>query len=407
MIKTSIHWHPKIVSPAVMALSPWVFVHLLYSLRATTNLVPIPNQIAGLFITVAVGMLLLQAFISSQKRTAINSCRPFSLFILNKYIRYIGLLWILSTIFEIAYSGGLPVIWAFNGSEKDYTNFGIPSLHGVLNGLYFFLIGGIAINYLMQPTTYTKWYLIALICWPVLMLGRGILLTSLIQLLVLYLFIRGMKLAVFAKAIAIGLIAVVGFGVIGDIRGRESPFRYLVAKQYEAAFDALPSGFLWVYVYATAPLANYAFNAETVQPDGQFAYSSINLVPSLLRTDSLERADNFEFVDQNLNVSTIFASSHSDFGYLGDASLSCLLIVYSFYWYTKLLSSPIYILPYTMICAVLIFSTFYNLFLLYPYLFSTIVQAFIASRCVHSTSRANPILSRLSDNRQQTEVTQQ
>ena len=378
-----------------MALSPWVFVLLLYSLRATTNWVPIPNQVTGLFITVAAGMLLIQAFISSLKRTPINGCRSLNFFILNKYIRYIGLLWILSTIFEIAYSGGLPLIWAFNGSDKDYTNFGIPSLHGVLNGLYFFLIGGIAINYLMQPTTYTKWYLIALICWPVLMLGRGILLTSLIQLLILYLFIRGMKLTVFAKAIAVGLIAVVGFGIIGDIRGRESPFRYLVAEQYKTTFEALPSGFLWIYVYATSPLANYVFNAGTVQPVGQFAYSSVNLVPSLLRTDALERADNFEFVDQSLNVSTIFASSHSDFGYLGDAFLSCLLIAYSFYWYTKLLSSPIYILPYSMICAVLIFSTFYNLFLLYPYLFSTIVQAFIAGRCVHSTSRANFIPSRL------------
>ncbi len=385
MIKTSMHRHPKIVSPAVMALSPWLFVLFLYSLRATTNCVPIPNQVTGLFITIAAGMLLIQAFISSLKRTPINGCRSLNFFILNKYIRYIGLLWILSTIFEIAYSGGLPLIWAFNGSEKDYTNFGIPSLHGVLNGLYFFLIGGIAINYLMQPSTYTKWYLIALICWPVLMLGRGILLTSLIQLLVLYLFIRGMKLAVFAKAIAIGLIAVVAFGVIGDIRGRESPFRYLVAKQYETAFDALPSGFLWVYVYATAPLANYAFNAETVQPDGQFTYSSVNLVPSLLRTDSLKRADNFEFVDQNLNVSTIFASSHSDFGYVGDASLSCLLIVYSFYWYTKLLSSPIFILPYSMVCCVMIFSVFYNLFLLYPYLFSTVLQGYIAYCCTEKS----------------------
>ncbi|MDD2542113.1 MAG: O-antigen ligase, partial [Desulfuromonadaceae bacterium] len=100
------------------------------------------------------------------------------------------------------------------------------------------------------------------------------------------------------------------------------------------------------------------------------------------RPEAFDRADSFEFVDAALNVSTIFASSHSDFGYTGDVILMFLLMAWTFFWFSRLRSSAYYILPYAMVCCVLIFSVFYNLFLLYPYLFATVLQGYIANRCI-------------------------
>jgi oligosaccharide repeat unit polymerase len=299
---------------------------------------------------------------------------------LNKYIRGFALIWTLGSALEIVFSGGLPIVWAFTGSAKDYTNFGIPSVHGLMNGIYFFLTGGTALIHFIDRTKQSKWMLILLLVWPVLMLGRGILLTALVQIMVIYLFVNGFTAKGVMKLIFFVVLTSIGFGVIGDIRGAENPFQYLISEQYRPIFELLPTGFLWVYIYITSPLSNYAFNADTLIPTGNFGYSSVNLFPSLLRPEALDRADNFEFVDSALNVSTIFASSHSDFGYVGDALLLLLLMVWIFYWYYKLRSNSLYILPYAMVCTVAIFSIFYNLFLLYPYLFATVLQGYIASR---------------------------
>lgn len=132
------------------------------------------------------------------------------------------------------------------------------------------------------------------------------------------------------------------------------------------------------YVYITSPLANLAFNYESLKPVWQLYFSKVNLFPSFLRPENLDRADNFTFINESLNVSTIFASSHSDFGFLGNLIVILLLALWSAYWFKKLTLSDAYILPYSMVGVVLFFSIFYNLFLLYPYLFATILLGFVS-----------------------------
>ena len=121
-----------------------------------------------------------------------------------------------------------------------------------------------------------------------------------------------------------------------------------------------------------------AFNYQNVVPTWNFHYSSVNLFPSVLRPEELDRADNFQFVNEALNVSTIFASSHSDFGMLGDTVLLIVLSIWAGFWFRLLARSSVYILPYSLVGVVLFFSIFYNLFLLWPYLFSTILLGIVA-----------------------------
>lgn len=368
-----------IVSPLVMLSTPWLIVSMLYLIDATTNLVPIPSAVTVLFTSVFI-VLLISQFLTMQKKS--TSVVLISTESLKFQLKWILVVWIIGSVLEILFSGGLPIFWALQGSEKDYTNFGLPSVHGLMNGLYFALTGGLAFIYYADKSKRVLLLLALMLCWPVLMLGRGILLTALIQVMVLYLFFNGLSRKVVFKVILFALATIVLFGIIGDMRGVENPFRYLVTESYVSIFEKLPAGFLWVYIYITSPLSNYAFNAGILEPSMSFEHSTVNLYPTLLRPEGLVRADSFDFVDPSLNVSTIFASSHSDFGYLGDVAIIFLLLAWSFYWFYKLKKSVYYILPYAMVCCVLIFSVFYNLFLLYPYLFSTVLQGFIAKQSV-------------------------
>ncbi len=372
-------YNHKAISPLLLIVLPWSIVLALYALKLTSNLVDFSVEVILLFSffgALSLAGQILVSFSVKKKNSEIKLSK------LKKYLKLVFFIWFFGTALEIFFSGGLPIFWAMQGSSKDYTNFGIPSVHGVMNALYFTLMSGVAVMYFCKKNYRTLLMLLLLLVWPMLMLGRGILLTALVQILTCYIFFNGISIVKALRVVFLAFVVVVVFGLIGNARGTtENPFQYLIVNGGEGLFNFLPSGFLWVYIYITSPMSNYLFNAGAIQPSWSFDYSAVNLFPSILRPSNLDRADSFNFVDEGLNVSTIFASSHSDFGYFGDIVLFSMLMAWAFFWYRKTLQSNIYILPYSMVACVLFFSIFYNLFLLYPYLFSTILQGYISKRC--------------------------
>lgn len=367
------------VSPMIMLAIPWSITLVLYSLAATRNIERLPWSVMLLFSVTLMFLVFINKLYCIRKEKIFF--RSVSFKNLDKYIFRVGMIWFLGTIFEIMHARGLPVIWSILGSSKNYTDFGIGSLHGLLNALYFFLVASVSLKYFHRKSKKRLLLLLLVLMWPILMLGRGIFLTAVLQVLTIYLFTNGLTLKVLFRTLIIVLMVVVIFGFIGDIRGPyKNPFLYLTTDTSRIVFEVLPSGFLWVYMYLTSPLSNYGYNATYYEPAWELNYSLVNIVPSAFRSD-LGASHNFEFIDNSLNVSTMFASSHSDFGFLGDVVLIVLLLSWSFFWFGKLKKSMYYILPYSMVCSVLIMSVFYNLFLLLPYLISTLLQGYIASRC--------------------------
>jgi oligosaccharide repeat unit polymerase len=373
-----IRGHVNKISPLVLLVVPWLLVFCLYALGLTSNLIDIPRSLIGFFALVFFSVCVSQLICNKLKTRTYYAVDDNKL---NNFLIKIAFIWLSGSLLEIFFSGGLPILWSMTGSSKDYTNFGIKSVHGIMNALYFTLIGGTTYSYFKNKTSKKIFYITCLLIWPVLMLGRGILLTALVQIVLCYVYFNGLSKVQIFKILCTALVSILAFGAIGDMRGDENPLAYLILDPYKELFEKIPSGFIWVYIYITSPLANYANNAGVLDPTWSFNYSAVNLFPSLLRPAGLDRADDFEFVDPMLNVSTIFASSHSDFSYFGDAILVTMLILWAFFWYAKLLKSSVYILPYSMVGCVLFFSIFYNLFLLYPYLFSTLLQGFVAMRC--------------------------
>jgi oligosaccharide repeat unit polymerase len=372
----------KTISPLSLIGLPWALTFFLYQLDATENLVELDTRIVVtlsfmlilfFFATVLPLLGIKKRRLLSEPGTKINTYR------LNKAIRTVFWVWLLGSCLDIFYSGGLPLVWALTDSPKNYTDFGIPSFHGLINAFYFALVACIFLKTKAEKSDKAKYHLIALLLWPVLMLGRGIMLSVVVQLVIMQIFFAGVSTKKIVSLLLLALMITVLFGVLGDFRGYENPFQGLVNDRYETIFNLLPSGFLWVYIYVTSPLSNLSYNYVNLIPVWDFFYSSVNLFPSALRPAGLDRADNFAFVSEALNVSTIFASSHSDFGVIGDLVLLVLLAAWTSFWYYRMTSSVSFILPYSLVGVVLFFSIFYNLFLLYPYLFSTVLLGCIAS----------------------------
>lgn len=371
------------ISPIVLISLPWTIVLVLYSFSATENLVELPTSLITQFIYIffifsLVTFLSYINYLDLRRSKSMWAHAPRSTGRLKKAIKIQLAIWFFGTVFEILKSGGLPIFWAILNDPRDYTDFGIPSFHGLMNGIFFSLMA--CLYYCFKVTNDKRYlfYTLIMLTWPIFMLGRGIMLTVLVQIGIIYIFFVRFKIkTAIYLALSAGLI-IFGFGVIGNARGNANPFSYLVVRDYERLFEILPNGFLWFYIYVTSPLSNLAYNFNTISPVWDFYYSSVNLFPSFLRREDLDRADAFNFIDVNLNVSTIFASSHSDFGVVGNLILITILAMWAALWFKNMRSSTAYILPYSLVGAVIFFSIFYNLFLLYPYLFATVLLGLVA-----------------------------
>jgi len=179
--------------------------------------------------------------------------------------------------------------------------------------------------------------------------------------------------------------AVFLFGYVGDLRQTENPFFYLVKPDFVEFFSAMPSGFLWFYVYLTSGMSNLFYNIETVEPAYSFGYSFYNMLPSAVKIWlGLEgRNDLFVFVDNNLNAATFYSGYISDFGVLGAFFIATIVQFFCCVAYVLAKKGkPWGVLSYAVAFQILIFSIFYDLFFILPVLFQFVlaVTYFLACR---------------------------
>jgi oligosaccharide repeat unit polymerase len=188
------------------------------------------------------------------------------------------LFWGILSLVEIAVSRGVPL---FNRSI-DYTQFGIHSLHGFLNAVVIVFSNYAIYFYLTRKRRKYVGYFLLCLLWPMLLLTRQLLMSMILQALLIYITIRGLKWRQFLIVLVAVLVVIVLFGVIGDARSGGG-FRKL-ALPSENYPDWLPSGFLWVYLYATSSLSNTNYNISQYT-DIRFGLVQFvgNFMPSVLK----------------------------------------------------------------------------------------------------------------------------
>lgn len=362
------------LNPAFVYIAMWSLVLLLYFLDLTTNLVS-PSAV-GLMVIIMnmVSILLLYVLLKGRKKIEVpgGTETDFYINVVSRFLTLLCVAWFVGTSFEIYYSGGVPLYWRLVGVNKLYTEFGVPSLHGVMNACYLQVLSMATYLAIKKRSRKMLILILLLLLWPVLMLGRGILLSGLIQVVCVALLLTRVSFKKILSLAVVALAVVVIFGYLGDMRQTSNPFAYLVSGQSGEVFDALPSGFLWFYVYLTAGLSNFFHNVDTVIPNWSVSYSMSNMLPSIVKVyfELDARNDLFTFVDNNLNTSTIYAGFVSDAGPLGGFIFVALIqLVCCCVYKVSLRGRPWGIFAYSVAFQILVFSIFYDMFFLLPTLF--------------------------------------
>lgn len=365
----------QLANPAVIFITVWTITLVLLSLKMTTQIVDV--SMLGLAMLLGnMAMALFFYFFFAKVKIRKDSQFDLANFrLLNKYCKQLFWIWLFGTVLEVAVSGGVPLMWAISGGGfRDYTDFGIPSFHGIMNALYLQCMAGHFILWRVAGKRSSRTWFLLLATWPIFMLGRGIFLSFVMQCLAIFLMTHRVGIKRIATLTVLAFCNILLFGYLGNLRGTSNPFDYLISDRWYSTFEALPSGFLWVYIYVTSGINNIFYNIDTIQPTWSFDKTFFNLVPSFLRGGAGSRADNLVFADQNLNVSTFYASIISDFGALGGFCFASIVIFVAFLCFINARSQQIWgILAYSVLFQVLVFSTFYDMFLLLPTMMQVVV----------------------------------
>ena len=375
--------------PTLLVILVWSAVYYAYSLRwsqlQSISISEANGFIALIFFVFVITTIfhcLIYYTVGKTKKKYANS-NNLSLPSLNLGCWYC--IWMIITIIEIIYSKGFPLIWLLTGSEKTYFDFGIPSIHGLANGL----ISGLSlISFFIFLKTGRNSYLylsLLIIPWGVIAVTRQIIIVNLTQFVVVYFAFRPPRIASIFFFIVITSLFLIAFGWLGDIRTGADKFISL-AMPSEKYPDFLPTGTLWVYIYAVTPLMNLlnTFGASSGYKSWFFGNTISPLFPSILRsiifdTSKIEKGD---VITEAFNVSTAFVDPFVDNGYFGLLLFLLLIsIITHHYWRKTSIKGVLY---YTIIAQCLILTIFYNHFFSLPVI-SQILWIAIIIKKKHTT----------------------
>jgi oligosaccharide repeat unit polymerase len=290
--------------------------------------------------------------------------------------------WLGLSLVEVVFSGGLPIVWLLTGNSKVYMDYGLPAIHVFLWALLNVLATAKFGIYLLHGNRRRLFIPVFQIFWGLMIVSRGLIMGALLQGALLWLCLRGIKAKVLFRAVTAVILIVLMFGYIGDVRTGASSFR-AVARPTSSYPDWLPSGVLWVYIYATSPLANLVNTRLTRMPvsDAFFSHTVFFMFPAPLRnafygsrfTEDQGKAS--ELITPNLSVSSAYVGPYLDYGFIGIGCYSTLLGVLSAYCWKKRKSFR-HQLRYVIIGQCLVFSVFWN-FLFYTPLLGQIFWIYL------------------------------
>ena len=367
-----------LVHPLFLYSFVWFFVLILYSLKGSELLlfdVASVTEVVLLYIIlpfyVFYALTKLFFFLAiGQKRQSerVLDVETFKFYLVKSYPFFKVLLvsWLVLSILEIYLSGGLPFIWLLTGISKTYFDFGIPSLHGLLNSLVLALWLYYFIFYLFTKKKLFLFFVLFFFLWGVLIISRQLIIVGMLQSIVAFLLIRKISLKSVISIFLLFLAFVVLFGVVGDFRSGADSFRMLAQPRGEY-FSELPSGFLWVYIYVTTPLNNLVNSIMFAVPDWTFFENTISLLlPSVIRNFFFTGDQSGQLVTEAFNVSTAFVNPYLDLGIIGMVAYAGLHGILSAVLWKKLVMRPLY---YSVMGGILILTIFFNHLMYLPVLF--------------------------------------
>jgi hypothetical protein len=281
-------------------------------------------------------------------------------------------LWVALAGIETLVSGGVPLVWILTGSGKTNWDYGISSVHGMVNAL---LLALAVTSFALYLYTGKRRHLpvpIFALFWSMVLVSRGTLFVLVAECVVIYLRLRRVRWTTFVRFAGLAIVLLLIFGYVGDIRSWAEAFRELAQPTPDFP-DWAPSGLLWAYIYITTPINNLLYTMHTIHPsyDILLPNTAATLFPTVLRniiygklgaTDAISGGR----VVEALNVSTAYVSPFQDmglFGIVGFSTLSAALC--EVFWRRNGFRNMLY---FAVFAQALMLSLFYNLLFSLPIL---------------------------------------
>ena len=241
----------RILNPFAIFTLTWTFVLVLISLKLTTNINTLnPKGIVIIIVNIFTSILIYIyfKFLKNSPR-AIVKIQPTNrqLEITYKLANKCFYLFLILTLVDFIYSGGVPLLWLFTGSDKNYFNLGIPSIKGLQYTMYLFSFTLFA--YILKFQKFNKWKikLLLMILLPFIMLARGLMIYTIFQVFCVVMFDKKYTIKQFRNILIFFLFLILIFGVIGDIRGPyANPFAFLINDSFDNPLLKLPSGSIFI-----------------------------------------------------------------------------------------------------------------------------------------------------------------
>ena len=383
-------------NPLTTYLIVWGLTILLYTIKFTNNILEINNKTFWLicsscilFTFIYVSIKILNGLFIKKSNSSIfllhtiNNEKIFNK--LEGLLRGIFIFWLLLSLIEIVLFKGIPLISVIilGQYDLDYKVFGVPTLHGLLNACYFTIIVGNFIAYLIRRNKKRLYFILILFIWPILLMSRAMILWGLIEILCVYLFFNRITFKKILK-IFFGIITfIIVFGLIGDSRNgelKQFTTSTFVSTEYESAAEYIPSGFVWVYLYATTPINNIVINVNKLNPQYGFKYSLNGLIPSFIRDKMFSESDKYALIldDEAFNVSSYFANYLFDFGVVGAVIFAGLLQFITVIFFFSAKSGKIgSLISYSVLYYAVFTSVFFDNFISLPTIFQILIGQFI------------------------------
>lgn len=297
--------------------------------------------------------------------------------------KLIGFIFVALTIFEFALAGNFPLLGALSiGKYVHYTDYGIPGLHGLVNGLHLVLCVIYSVRYRSGKSKTNLMILTVLFLLSLLTLSRQLSMSIIVQFLLIYLYHHNFKVNVkrlFSLVFTVIVILLL-FSYLGDVRsGSGFIYGYL---QIEGQYPETISGLFWIYIYLVSPIHNLLNNIFEIQSIYLPINSLLSLFPSPIRAVFSDFLINDLYLEHSVfNVGTAFPPIIGDFGLLGISGLSLLIMTFDIF--IRVSRHPITLPIYIFLGHAAIFSVFGNFFFSLPF----IIQLIILLSCQKKYSR--------------------
>ena len=289
-------------------------------------------------------------------------------------IKKIFIFWLIIEFIETVWSGGLPILWKIIGSSKTYMNYGIPTLHGLMNsiGLVIIMLSFYLYMYKKQKDNVKDRRLLVILLvvslFSLCLITRQVIITAIIEMMVIYLYFK-VKIP-WKKIIIIVCVGVIAFGVIGNFRTGYDEFLDVSLMKNNNIPKSL-IGVYWVYMYLTMTVANVnnavllGINDYGITPIASVYIPTV--ISNLLFSNSNIKVPNY-LVTRAFNVSGFFIDFYIGYGNLGVAIISAiygLLGAYTLKKVTKKQNEK-NILYYAIYLQIVLLSFFYKHLLYLP-----------------------------------------